>query len=304
MSDIWSGIGIDINKGEGEWLYRVGTEVHGPMPHRLLVEKFLAGEVDPNTLVAREGTDFHPLRTVRAFEPHMAAARAARLKRARKKAWRVMLVAGLPALLVAAGVVGYLRWEYQKRVVAAEKERQAHLAAIAAAAKVPPPDANLPKMGLVALVSLGTEKDVKITQQHPEGAPGPGKAKRKGRVRRAAGQEAGGEDAESGGGDEELVQTCKLSQNDIFTTLRNSLVKINVCVEDEKKRDTEGLLPPTLELGFVVKPNGKVADFAINDRHYRAGPMNNCMIKAFNTIHFPESTGTNCPVTIPIKIGS
>jgi hypothetical protein len=301
MSDIWSGIGVDIDKDEGEWLYRVGAEVHGPMPHRQLLDKFLAGDVDPNTLVAREGTDFHPLRTVRAFEPHMAAARAARLKRARKKAWKVMGLAGLPMLLVAVGVVLYLRHEYDKRVALAAKARAEQAAQAAAAAKAPPPDANLPKMGLVALVSLGTEKDVKITQHADGGGVAPAKAKRKERGRRRA-QEEGGEE-ESGGAEEEMVQTCQLSQQDIFSTLRNSLGKINVCVEDEKKRDTEGLLPPTLELGFVVKPNGKVVDFAINDRHYRAGPMNNCMIKAFNTIVFPESNGANCPITIPIKIG-
>ena len=99
------------------------------------------------------------------------------------------------------------------------------------------------------------------------------------------------------------MQSCKLTQQDIFGTLRSALGKLNVCVEDEKKRDTQGLLPAALELGFVVKPNGKVVDFAINDRHYRTGPLNNCMIKAFNTITFPGSTGANCPITIPIKIG-
>jgi hypothetical protein len=99
------------------------------------------------------------------------------------------------------------------------------------------------------------------------------------------------------------VASCKLSQQDIFGTLRKSLAKINVCVEDEKSRDKEGLLPPTLELSFVVQTSGKVVDFEIEDRHYKKGPMNNCMIKAFQTITFPSSNGANCPVSIPIKIG-
>ncbi len=30
MSDIWSGIGIEIAKSEGEWLFRQGGEIHGP----------------------------------------------------------------------------------------------------------------------------------------------------------------------------------------------------------------------------------------------------------------------------------
>jgi hypothetical protein len=77
-----------------------------------------------------------------------------------------------------------------------------------------------------------------------------------------------------------------------------------VCVEDEKKRDTQGLLPPTLVLDFVVRAsNGTVSDFFIDNRHYRAGPLNNCFVKVFRTIRFRSSGGSNCPVRLPIKIG-
>ncbi len=32
--------------------------------------------------------------------------------------------------------------------------------------------------------------------------------------------------------------------------------------------------------------------------------MDNCKIKVYRRVKYPSATGSNCPVTIPIKIGS
>ena len=56
---------------------------------------------------------------------------------------------------------------------------------------------------------------------------------RGGRVRKNAGS------ADKSGGkpkDEKSVSSCGLNQGQIFATLKKHLAKINVCVEDEKKR--------------------------------------------------------------------
>src|SRR6185437_3959957 len=105
MGDIWSGIGTDITRDEGEWLYKVGTEMRGPMPHRQLVEKLIAGEVDFSTLVAREGAEFHPIRSEAAFAPHLEAAQKARAKREGRKRRKVLMIAIVPVVLIAAGGV-------------------------------------------------------------------------------------------------------------------------------------------------------------------------------------------------------
>lgn len=282
MSDIWSGIGVDIKQDEGEWLYRVGAEVRGPLAHRLLVDKLLRGEIALDTMVAREGTQFYELGQVQAFAPYVAKAQELHDQReaaARRKHVVLVLV---PVVLFVLGVGAYMYHLYHVRLQQQrEHERQLR---IEQANKPPPPLA--PHLGLVALVSLGSESDVKIRHTLPHG-------KSKGHLGKGRGEED----------DNEEVQSCKLTQQEIFGTMRNSLGKINVCVEDERKRDTQNWLPQTLELEFVVRPSGKVAEFAVTDRHYRTGPMNNCLIKAFNTIMFPSSSGANCPVTIPIKIG-
>jgi len=157
MSDIWSGIGVDIRANEGEWLYRIGSEMRGPLPFRALVDKLLRGEIDVTTSVAREGGDFHPIVRVAAFAPHLADAKKRAKKRAVRKSLRLI---GFVLLLVAGGVGagGYIFWQdYQK--AAAKRAAEAKAEAAALVQKREKLKA-LPKMGLVALVSLGTEADV------------------------------------------------------------------------------------------------------------------------------------------------
>ncbi len=286
MADIWSGIGVNISSSPGgdEWLYRVGDEMRGPVPFKVVVQKLVAGELNVNTPVAKEGGEFHPIARVAAFAPHVTEAKKQAQKRTLKRIRRLALILALPALAALAGG-GYIVYQgYQRALAAKEAERRAAENVLAERRKR---EAAAPQMKLAALVSLGSEEDVKI-HQNPAGKKPSGHS----RTRSHTESEP-----------DTMVQQCQLSQAQILGTLRKHLGKINVCVEDEKSRDTQGLLPPSLSLEFVVQTSGKVTEFAINDRHYRKGPLNNCMIKAFKTISFPSSTGANCPVTIPIKIG-
>lgn len=322
MSDLWDGLGANINagSGDGQWLYRTGADMHGPVPQRAIAEKWLAGELTAATPVARQGTEFAPLGQVAAFARFRQPAEDAAAQRLRRAAQRKTLAG---ALLLAIGLVGagvllkqaYGQNEAQERQeqarldkvaadaalaqaqVQAEAERQAHMAHASAHA-----------MKLVALVSLGTLQDIKITKPTP--SPKSAAATRRRNARHAlAAQGAGASDAggptatDPGPIDDSTVESCQLTQQDIFGTLRQELAKLNVCVEDEKRRDTENLLPKSLELQFVVKSDGRVTEFVVNDRHFRSGPLNNCLVKAFKTIHFPTTQGANCPVTLPIRIG-
>lgn len=318
MSDLWDSLGADINKGSGDnaWLYRIGADTHGPLGQRAIVEKWLAGEIDAQTPVARQGTDFAPLGQVAAFAAFRDAAQQAQAGRARRKslgriALAVVLLAG-----IGAGAVYLVHEEYGQRIqqehdeqLRAEQQAQAHALAQAQAQAEAERQANVAHaaahaMKLVALVSLGSMQDVKIAQ-----APKKPK-KHKALHHRSMGKtdsdtEAGGTGEQSEGPpDDSVVESCQLSQQDIFTTLRAELAKLNVCVEDEKRRDDADLLPKSLELQFVVKSDGKVTEFVVNDRHFRTGALNNCFVKAFKTIRFKQTQGANCPVTIPIKIGT
>ena len=104
----------------------------------------------------------------------------------------------------------------------------------------------------------------------------------------------------------DLMNIPRAHRADRFADLLEIQRKIDAVksmIQDEKSRDTQGLLPGTLTLEFVVLPDGKVVEFAVENRHYRTGPMRNCMLKVFRLMRFPGVGGSNCPVSIPIKIG-
>ncbi|HSI06230.1 MAG TPA: GYF domain-containing protein, partial [Myxococcota bacterium] len=266
MTDIWSGVSVNLSSTSsgGEWLYRVGQEVRGPVAFESVVSKLLGGELTPKTQVAREGGDWHPIAQVAAFEPHVLIYQKQASKKARKVARTIALILGV-IVLIAAGIAGYWLWiENEHKKVLAEVGRLRSETDLERQRRILESGS---KMGLVALVSLGTESDVKIKGAAKK--PGTTSTKHKGTT-------SGTPGTSSGPSEDEMVLSCKLSQNDIFGTLKKHLAKINVCVEDEKGRDAANL-PSQLELEFVVKPTGKVVDFHINDRHYRTGPMNNCM---------------------------
>ncbi len=289
MTDMWSGLGRDLSSAgggvESEWLYRLGSEVRGPVPQQVVAQKLVRGELGLETEVSKEGSGtFHPISRVAAFSQHITEAKKQAQKRAAAKMRRLLLMLALPAL-AAAGGGGYFVWMgVQKRAAETEAKRQALEKELA---QKRAQEASLPQMGLVALVSLGTEEDVKIRSSSPS------TSSKKTTTTKKQEDEP-----------EEMVATCKLSQTDIFGTLKKALGLINVCVQDEKGRDKQGLLPSTLELSFVVTTAGKVVEFEIGDRHYRTGPLKNCLTKVMNGTKFPTSNGANCPVAIPIKIGS
>jgi hypothetical protein len=315
MSDLWEGLGAAIQQGnrDGQWLYRTGADTHGPVPLRAIVDRWLAGTLDAQTPVARQGTEFAPLGQVAAFAPYRQAAEDAAAQRQRATGRRRTALV-VVALTVAAAVAGFVVQQEYLRRVAEQQAEQKQLAQAAAAEELvraqaqaeAERQANLAHasahaMKLVALVSLGSLQEVKIARPPPQVHH-----RRRGMEHR--GRRLGGDDSASTSDsvpiDDNLVEACQLTEQDIFSTLRSELAKLNVCVEDEKQRDDAKLLPKSLELQFIVRPDGKVIEFAVNDRHFRSGPLNNCLVKAFKTIHFPAKPGANCPVTIPIKIGA
>ena len=312
MTDIWSNIGAEstTQTNTGEWLYKVGADIRGPVPIDTIAQKLKSGELDLSIEVGKEGGAFHPVISVRAFAEHVKVAKKEANQRKSKKYGRLVLLITIPSLLVAAGA-GYLIYDGLKK---SEAERLAEaLAKEQELAARREQMQKTPEMGLVALVSLGNEDSVKIRQDKPDDD---GETKAKSKAKTAAGGSKVSGSAGSAGSagtagaapskpaPTEMVSRCQLSQADIFGTLKRNLASINRCVENERATDSQNLLPSTLELDFVVDTSGKVVDFQINDRHYRTGPLKNCMTKAFSTIVFPPSSGSNCPVTIPIKIGS
>lgn len=284
MSDIWSGIGVEISKAEGEWLFRQGGEVHGPVSQKVVVDKLLRGEILPNTPIAKEGGDFHPIAQVKVFLPHVQQAKKLAAKRNAAKGRRIVM-AVLVLVLAGGGVAGYFVYEAHKTSVAeAEKERKAKLAALEAERAKRKASGDL---DLVALVSIGSKEEVKFRKVRRKPKPGTKKDPK-----------APKEDYSKF-----ATSSCERSAGSIVGALGRHVAKLSVCVEEEKKRDQSGMMPAKLNIEFIVTPEGKVTDFGIDNRHYRTGIMKNCMTKVFRTVKYPAAKGSNCPVTLPLNIG-
>ena len=61
-------------------------------------------------------------------------------------------------------------------------------------------------------------------------------------------------------------------------------------------------LAVVLVVAFVVRPVGSVVDFEIEDRVVAHTGLRNCLTRVFRGLRFPRVGGTNCPVTLPIKL--
>jgi hypothetical protein len=290
MVDIWSGIGVEISKSSGEWLYRVGDDVRGPVPIKVLAEKLIKGEIPLTTPIALEGGDYHPVVQVKAFSIHVTEAKKAARKRNAAKVRRILLIS-LAVFVLGGAVAGYFVFEaYQKQEqarLALEKKRKEEQDEIQHQKDA------LAKMDLVALVTLGSEAEVKIKSERK---PGTTKSK-------AVSTKTKPGETPAAAPAEEMISDCTRSQGDILAALGKHVGKLNVCVVEEKNGPDGKLLPSTLEIEFVVRPDGKVVDFGVNDRHYRTGPLKNCMTKVFMGVKYSTAGGSNCPVTLPLKIG-
>ncbi|MFC1611469.1 hypothetical protein ACFL6C_10955 [Myxococcota bacterium] len=289
MSDIWSGIGLDIAKAEGEWLFRIGGEIHGPVPQKVVVQKLLRGEIAPNTPVAKEGGDFYPIAQVKIFVPHVQQAKKLAAKRAAAKVRKVLL--GVVALVIAGGgVAGY--FVYQAHLAAkakAEQERKAKLAALENQRKKFESDADL---ALVALVTVN-EADIKMGGRRPRRSyDRRDKRKDKDKDKDKDKAPLEGLDASS----------CQRPRGTILSPLLKHAAQLTVCVNEMRKSQPGVSMPDRLNIEFVVRPDGKVSNFAVLDRHYRTGLLKNCMTKVFIRVRYPAAEGSNCPVELPLTL--
>ncbi|MEZ4270757.1 MAG: hypothetical protein R3C68_04795 [Myxococcota bacterium] len=286
MSDLWNNVGGDLTAYGDEWLYRKGREVHGPVPIEVIAEKLANGVLDLKTEVAREGGEFHPIGQIKAFAPHIERAGKAIKKRSAKATRRAIFIVFLMfgAIASAGGYYFKVRTEENARLRKAESmaldaQRKAEAAKLNAFLK------EKDNIDLVEIVSFDVNA-MKVGNTTERKA----KSRRKTR---------GKKDNEP----PPMVSSCQRSQQEIFGVLGKNIRKINVCVQDEKQRDTQGLMPSTISLEFIVKPDGNTTEFEVGHRHYRTGPMRNCLLKVFRLMRFPSAGGSNCPVSIPIKIG-
>ena len=271
---------------QANWLYRFGSHVYGPVGEARLKEDIISGKLDLNIHVGKEGAEFLPLARVLAFEECLEQAK--RQRKARREfqykvwGWFVMVV-GL-VLLVWTGVsfertLTAERLRHSVEVAQAKERLKSRVEKIRGLAPIPLagfPQATSP-------VSGGTSSQEKKEE--------------KSRVARRASSKKAVKVAA-----ERMVSSCERSQESIVKGVRKYLRQINSCIKNQQSREEGQGLGAALVVNFVVRPTGRVLDFEIDKPRSAQVGLKNCMTRVFRTIRFARVGGTNCPVSLPIKL--
>jgi hypothetical protein len=273
---------------DSDWLYQKGGQVFGPLKPRDLLELLYSGEIDKDTPIALDGTDFEALHKYGVFRVHLpkvkkhqdelAAAKveeeeAARARLRRRIGWSVF------ALLLGAGATyGGYRLVWMQKEKRAEEEKRAKEAALMgeidklmASVNIEPP-----------LIGLGEEpEDTKETT---------GKPKRRRAVARFTSGASGNSDS------------TELTRPEIMAGIAKAFGGFKRCIVEQIQRDADSV-PEQINLSFTINNDGAVQGASLNDRTLRDSLLAGCMSKQLALIRFRKYKGEVQNVEYPITIG-
>jgi len=270
----------------GEWTFKKGGQVFGPVSSRELVALLYRGELDGRTPVAGDDGAYRPLGQTPAFLVQVKKAEAqlrverevtgARLLKRRRRAMRWTVAAGLVALVLGGGGFGawWLAtskpWEPRSRLL------EDFGGGIAIASPV--------------RVGGGRRAEAQAEVEMPAG---PGSSSR-----RAArpGQLAAGT-AEGG----ELV-AAQYDVSHIQAVVGREQKTLAPCFRDEARRspDFAGEIP----LEFAIGNDGRVAQLWIDEPRFKRGELHECLVRTMRGWAFKPFPGQRPTVSLSFRVGS
>ncbi|HWV39668.1 MAG TPA: AgmX/PglI C-terminal domain-containing protein [Vulgatibacter sp.] len=268
----------------GEFLFKQGELVFGPVPASYLMEKLASGELPPDTLVAREGAAFAPMGEVTVFMEQAARASARRRveaqARAEAKARRLRRALKLGAVIAVAvvtatGAVAGVTAAIRAGVFERSHEALADLPIQAS----PPLVAIAPGGGDVELEYLGDDR-------RPGRAPAAQAGRSAGRPRAERSERAG-----DGGYDSASIQAVvAANQHRLFPCIR---------AEAAKDPTFRGEVP----FSFTVGNEGRVVKLWIDRRGHETGALHACMEAQLAKWKFPVFAGERPSVSLSFRVG-
>jgi len=285
----------------GEWLFRKGGQVFGPVDSRGLAAMLYRGELDASTPVSSGDGAWRAAGEVPVFLLHAKRAEAAqRVERevtgarqlaARRGRRRVVLWGLAVALLVGgAAVIGLLLARRPQETSALLEDFGAGIS-IASAARV-------------GVGDRAAEADDMV--EVPRDAPAPTPGSGTGRGRPAAADRGGGLAATSrrapgGAVDGGELVSAQFDERKIQTIVAREQRSLVPCFRDEATRspDFHGDVP----IEFAIGNDGRVAALWIDEPRFRAGPLKDCLVKALTGWHFDAFPGQRPTVSLAFRIG-
>lgn len=292
-------VGVDLSAG-GDWLFRQGELVLGPLHAHQLVEKLYTGELTGRTEVSPMGEHrFRPVADTDFFKVHLAkaeaklrveaAAREAQGK-ARKKRAAIIGAISVVAILCAVGAAAFARY---LAVHNPFKDAEAFDEGIT----IEPP-----KITLARAQPRNTEELLEYSGgKNPSGNPG-GTPDRTGKPGGSTGALAT-KTKPTGNVTEEPdgLQTANFDQDAINSVVASNQRKLFVCFREEASRNPG--FAAKIPMEFVIGNNGRVNKLWVDNPSYKQGPLADCLLRELQKWPFKQFEGENPTVSLSFTIG-
>jgi hypothetical protein len=274
----------------GEWLYRKGELVLGPVHGAQLLDKLYAGDINGQTEVALVGEDFERITQIDAFRVHLAKAEAkwrvdalerrVRDRARRQRNVRLSILAGVA--LVVAGAAGAVA---RYMAVHGTFDKRTEEAAIA----VEPPVIRLAK-------ARKQQQDEMLDYPLDKGGRRPGQ----GGTRPASlGTRPGG-----GGQDndpDDVAIEAKFDRGSIQTVISQRQRTLYPCFAEEARRSPG--LAERIPIEFVIGNDGQVKKLWVDHPRFAEGALQECLLKELQRWPFRPYEGQQATVGLSFTIG-
>lgn len=278
----------------GEWLYRQGELILGPLPVEALLEKLYLGQVDGSTEIQRlGGQGFRRLAEVDVFKVHWARAQAkmrvdaaalaqAQLERRQRliKALLVIIIGAIGAGLAAYGAV-YLAIHKPWKTVDDNA-----LLDITDVAEPP----------VISRANSAEESEEWIALpgvRRPNPPPAP---ESKSSAEAPANRNGNKGDLDSVG-----FQTVQFDQQAINAVVAKNQKLLHVCFAQEAKNQPG--LAAKIPVEFSIGNNGRVSRVSVNHPSFKTGSLPDCLLRELQKWKFPPYEGQLANVGIAFRIG-
>jgi hypothetical protein len=307
-----------LDAAEGEWLFKQGDLLLGPVTAAVLIDKIKKDELHGDTPLARDGQPFKPMGSIRVFRDVVAARadekrfaaeeRAHRSAVSRTRVLRAIVIVVLFAAPAAASVFG------ARKVVLARPwdDTPKWLLRVPPLVDLPqrPPEVR------PATPTPTTPADVVASNTpDPVDATAPGGAAAKKPVVGAAKTGVAGSAAatttNAGGAIDARPATPTpaaggalpetLTNAQAIEPLKGAQADLKACFKAEMESNPD--VPPQIVLSYTVTEAGKAINVALDARELRDRPVVGCVQKAITALQWPRFTGERKNVSVPFKLG-
>jgi hypothetical protein len=282
-------LGVDpALSASGDWLYKDGDLLLGPVQGGQIVQKLFSGEMDRNSLVSPMGeSNFRKIAEVDAFQVALAkaeahrrvdaAARAEAVKVSRSRNQRLVVVA-VVAVIVAAGAAAGARYLAVHNPFKGESDDGFGIT-------VEPPT--------IALARSRHSEEELIDY------PGSSKGKGRNPGRSSSGRSSGSKMSDPSA-DPDGLQVGSFDNDAINSVVASHQRSLYTCFREERGRDPA--FAAKIPLEFAIGNNGKVTKLWVDHPNYKSGPMFDCLFRELQKWPFKPYEGENPTVSLSFNI--